>query len=179
MHKAVKAFIRAARAGDVSVPRTLIIQGPAGTLKTQCVTGAVRWFRWMNRQPDVTDYVLAEMVRVNSQTQPRGSLAGLFTMSGSFTEAQEAGDAIREMLPPRALFIDDLGAEPAWCSPRTMASGLSDLLDARWVAGKFTCITTNLTGKEILAKYEARLHSRCVIGAQSVILGGHDRRAIK
>lgn len=67
----------------------------------------------------------------------------------------------REIREKDMLAIDDLGKEPTeildYGNPR---SPVVDLLEERYQAQRFTIVTTNLTPKDLSAKYGARLADR-------------------
>ena len=103
-----------------------------------------------------------------------GSAENLFSKIEKEKFAGENRGTYESMTNCDLLVIDDLGAEMATSFTK---SALYNLVNTRLLSGKPTIINTNLTMKEIEARYTARISSR-LIGSYDAykIIGGHIRQ---
>ena len=80
------------------------------------------------------------------------------------------------MIKSDLLIIDDLGAE---VSTSFAKSALYNLINTRLLSGRPTIINTNLTMKEIEARYTARISSRLIGNYEAYKFIGTDIRQQK
>ncbi len=83
---------------------------------------------------------------------------------------------IDEVMNAKLLVLDDLGIEKA---DEQNASIIREIIQRRYNDASMTIITTNLNGKELEARYSARLISRVYEDYQVIVMKGADRRRDK
>lgn len=169
----LKAYAKAARTPAPDMPRTLLIGGGCGVGKT---FAARAMFEWLTKSGREKPYLFTDWVNIISDRDD--SLSAIFRDEAMYERCADAEARIARLARLHVLFIDDLGAEPAWMPPATMASGLCRIIEGREGRKQFTIITTNHTAQTLRPAYGDRLYSRLFVGGKKIILTGPDRRRI-
>ena len=105
-----------------------------------------------------------------------GAAENLFSLIEKEKFSGENRGAYDAMIKSDLLIIDDLGAEMATAFTK---SALYNLINTRLLSGRPTIINTNLTMKEIEARYTARISSRLIGNFEAYKFIGADIRQQK
>ena len=105
-----------------------------------------------------------------------GAAENLFSLIEKEKFSGENRGAYDAMIKSDLLIIDDLGAEMATSFTK---SALYNLINTRLLSGRPTIINTNLTMKEIEARYTARISSRLIGNFEAYKFIGADIRQQK
>ena len=179
---------RVARSGDFKLPPIemndsgLFLTGPVGRGKTHLAAAVLADMLpeiWQiievfsHRLADKSDeYLIGRTVTPNALwvSVPKLLLRLKRTFSQQSQECE--GDVIDELIKPRLLILDDLGAEKVsdWS-----ASNVCMILDERIAECRATIVTSNLSGRDIHDAGDERLASR-LGGMEQMTVTGQDRR---
>ena len=96
--------------------------------------------------------------------------------SGSGSAGERRSYSLNFVLDCDLLILDDLGAE---FSTNFSVSVIYNIINSRLVEGKPTIISSNLTAKELEARYSPRVVSRIMGGYYTIPFLGNDIRILK
>lgn len=137
-------------------------------------TGKTTLFKIMEQYRKIDNVML-----INAKEKRQIPYAILINSSRKMiADFQENGyEGIEHYKNRTVLCIDDLGSEETTANHYgTKCEVLNDIIEARYINGLITHITTNLTGEQILNKYGERVYSRLKEMCNSVEITGTDLR---